>query len=88
MDVLGGPTATTAESTVQAEHRLNLARQIRKMAENQSSVFRYERSLRVVNFPEILIFQKFSEISATVLERQSTTTDLNGNMHVAPAHCM
>jgi len=30
--VLGGLTATKAESSVQAEHRLNLARQIGKMA--------------------------------------------------------
>jgi len=32
VDVLGGPTATTAEAAVQAERRLNLARQIGKMA--------------------------------------------------------
>ena len=32
VDVLGGQPATAAEDFVQAEHRLNLARQIRKMA--------------------------------------------------------
>jgi len=32
LDVLGGPPAMAAETTVQAEHRLNLARQIGKMA--------------------------------------------------------
>jgi len=32
VDVLGGPTVMTTESAVQAEHRLNLARQIGKMA--------------------------------------------------------
>ena len=32
MDVLGGVTATAAESAVEAEHRLNLVRQIGKMA--------------------------------------------------------
>jgi len=30
VDVLGGPPATAAEAVVQAEHRLNLARQIVK----------------------------------------------------------
>jgi len=32
VDVLGGPPATVAEATVQAEHRLNLSRQIVKTA--------------------------------------------------------
>jgi len=32
LDVLGGPPATAAEATVHAEHWLNLARQIGKMA--------------------------------------------------------
>ena len=32
MDVVGGPPATAAEVTVQAEHWLNIARHIRKMA--------------------------------------------------------
>jgi len=32
LDVLGGPPATAAEAVVQAEHRLNLARQIVKIA--------------------------------------------------------
>jgi len=32
VDVLGGPPATTADAAVQAEHQLNLARQIGKMA--------------------------------------------------------
>ena len=32
VDVLGGPTVMAAVSAVQAEHRLNLARQIGKMA--------------------------------------------------------
>jgi len=32
VDVLGTPPATAAETAVQAEHRLNLARQIGKMA--------------------------------------------------------
>ena len=31
-DVLGGPPVTAADATVQAEHRLNLVRQIGKMA--------------------------------------------------------
>jgi len=32
VDILGGPTATTAVSAVQTEHPLNLIRQIGKMA--------------------------------------------------------
>ena len=46
VDVLGGPTAMTAVSAVQAEHRLNLAKQIRKMATRiDRRFFSYERSL-------------------------------------------
>ena len=48
VDVLGGPTATTADSAVQAEHRLNLARcretDRENGYENQWPVFSYERS--------------------------------------------
>ena len=39
VDVLGGLTATTAEATVQVEHQLNLARQIRKMATRIDRLF-------------------------------------------------
>ena len=45
VDVLSAPPATVAEAAVQAEHRLNLARQIGKNGyKNRSPVFSYERS--------------------------------------------
>jgi len=44
VDVLSAPPATTAEIAVQAEHRLNLAKQIRKMATKIDHwFFSYER---------------------------------------------
>jgi len=38
VDVLGGPSVTAEEAVVQAEHRLNLARQIVKMATRIESI--------------------------------------------------
>jgi len=43
VDVLGAPPATAAEAAVQAEHRLNLARDRENGYENRSPVFSYER---------------------------------------------
>jgi len=45
VDVLGGLPATTAEAAVQAKHRLNLARQIGKMAT------RIDRQFLATNYP-------------------------------------
>ena len=39
VDVLGGPPATAAEAALQAEHWLNLARQIGKMAKRMNCQF-------------------------------------------------
>ena len=60
VDVLGGPLAMAAEATVQAEHRLDLAGQIGKMA------MRIDRRFLATSDP--LIFHQSREMEISIQE--------------------